>query len=89
MLSPELQLIAIIVGPAGLTGLVIAWMGHRNQRAKPATLSPEAMTMIGQGTGSQMAMDMLSVRIERLCLSNDRLTDTLKDLIDEIKNRRS
>lgn len=85
MLSPELQLIAIIVGPAGLTGLIIAWMGHRNQRAKPATLPPEAAVAIGQGLGNQLALDSLSLRIEQLCFTLERNTAATKDLIAEMK----
>ncbi len=85
MLSPELQLIAIIVGPAGLTGLVIAWIGHRNQKAKPATLSNEAMVPLAQGMATQFALDELSLHIKQLCFSLDRNTATMTDLIAEIK----
>lgn len=85
MLSPELQLIAIIVGPAGLTGLIIAWIGHRNQRAKPATMPMEAMAQIAQGMGTSLATDELSLHIKQLCFSLDRNTAAVSDLINEIR----
>lgn len=85
MLSPELQLIAIIVGPAGLTGLIIAWIGHRNQRAKPATLPAEAMVPIAQNVGTQLAMDELALHMQKLCFSLDRNTIAVNDLHAEIK----
>jgi hypothetical protein len=87
MLSPELQLIAIIVGPAGLTGLIIAWMGHRNQRAKPATLPMEAMVPIAQNLGSHIALDELSLHIKQLCFSLDRNTIATNDLLAEIRQK--
>lgn len=85
MLSPELQLIAIIVGPAGITGLIIAWIGHRNQRAKPAALPIEAMAPIAQNIGTNLALDELSLHMQKLCFSLDRNTTAVNDLITEIK----
>lgn len=87
MLSPELQLIAIIVGPAGLTGLVIAWMGHRNQRAKPAAVTSEAAAIIGQGTAHQILIDQQNLLLERQYAADKRLIEVVEELTETIRER--
>lgn len=87
MLSPELQLIAIIVGPAGLTGLIIAWMGHRNQKARPPAVTPEAAALIGQGTAHQILIDQQNLLLERQYVADRRLIEVIEELTRTIRER--
>jgi len=80
MWSPEtIALIAGIIGTGGISGVIIALLGHRNQRSKPAAISPETLAIAAQGHGHQMAIDELNLRIDKLCLVIDINTTTLQE----------
>lgn len=86
-INPTIIALAVLIGPAGVAGMVIAYFGKRNQDKTPAALTQETMASIGATMNARFDSERLMVGMQQLTLAVERLIGEVNELSETIRDR--